>query len=199
MNENLANEIRKTIESIKDMKTQASGINNYLSILEGLLRTDIQKKVEDAYKRGLEEGKKATFELVADASNAEYQRGLNDAWEAARKIIRMPEGNILDLFPDCYASVCTAVQAILKYDTSEAIAKLKAYEEKQKADDKIEVGDEVTHKSSPEKCGIVTKELENVYYIMWADGSCGVWNKENIVKTGRHFDIEKILEDMMND
>ena len=57
MNENLADEIRKTVESIKDMKTQASGINNYLSILEGLLRTDIQKKVEEAYQRGFEDGK----------------------------------------------------------------------------------------------------------------------------------------------
>lgn len=34
MNENLADEIRKTIDNVKDMKRQASGINNYLSILE---------------------------------------------------------------------------------------------------------------------------------------------------------------------
>lgn len=57
MNENLANEIRKTIESIKDMKVQASGINNYLSILENLVRKDIMGQVDDAYQRGLEDGK----------------------------------------------------------------------------------------------------------------------------------------------
>lgn len=68
-----------------------------------------------------------------------YRRGLEDAWEAARKIIRMPDGDILDLFPDCYASVCTAVQAILKYDASEAIAKLKAYEGNK--DEPIKAGD----------------------------------------------------------
>jgi len=57
MNENLANEIRKTIESVKDMKIQASGINNYLSTLENLVRNDITDQVDEAYQRGLEEGK----------------------------------------------------------------------------------------------------------------------------------------------
>ena len=56
MNENLANEIRKTIESVKDMKIQASGINNYLSILEGMIRADYQKQVDDAYQRGYNKG-----------------------------------------------------------------------------------------------------------------------------------------------
>ena len=33
---------------------------------------------DTAYQRGLEEGKKATFGLVADASGAEYQKGFED-------------------------------------------------------------------------------------------------------------------------
>ena len=57
MNENLANEIRKTIESVKDMKIQASGINNYLSTLENLVRKDIMEQVDEAYQKGLEDGK----------------------------------------------------------------------------------------------------------------------------------------------
>jgi polysaccharide deacetylase 2 family uncharacterized protein YibQ len=47
MNENIADEIRKTIESIKDMKTQASGINNYLGILEGMGRADDGEEMSD--------------------------------------------------------------------------------------------------------------------------------------------------------
>ena len=68
-------------------------------------------------------------------------------------------------------------------------------------DDKIEVGDEVRRKIAPEneKGGIVTKDWENSYFIMWADGSSGQWDKDRVVKTGRHFDIASILEDMRND
>ena len=122
-----------------------------------------------------------------------YQRGLEDAWEAARKIIRMPDGDILDLFPDCYASVCTAVQAILKYDASEAIAKLKAYEEKQKAEDEIKVGDGVIVYGLR---GVVTCVNGNLYTVMMSDGSCGNWRKRDLKKTGKHYDIDKILEAM---
>lgn len=56
MNENLANEIRKTIDSVKDMKIQVGGINNYLSILEGMIRADYQKQVDEAYQRGYDKG-----------------------------------------------------------------------------------------------------------------------------------------------
>lgn len=69
-------------------------------------------------------------------------------------------------------------------------------------DDEIKVGDEVKRKLAPENDssrGIVTKEWGDIYYIMWLDGSSGRWDKDRIVKTGRHFDIDKILEDMRND
>jgi hypothetical protein len=68
-------------------------------------------------------------------------------------------------------------------------------------DDKIEVGDTVNLKDgSRDNDGIVTKSWDNDrHFIMWADGSGGVWDKEYIVKTGRHFDIASILEEMRND
>lgn len=69
MNENLANEIRKTIESVKDMKIQVGGINNYLSILEGMIRADYQKQVDEAYQRGYNKGyadKKADDEIKVE-------------------------------------------------------------------------------------------------------------------------------------
>ena len=68
-------------------------------------------------------------------------------------------------------------------------------------DDKIEVGDTVNIKDgSRDNDGIVTKSWDNDrHFIMWADGSGGVWDKEYIVKTGRHFDIASILEDMRHD
>ena len=126
-----------------------------------------------------------------------YRRGLEDAWEAARKIIRMPDGDILDLFPDCYASVCTAVQAILKYDASEAIAKLKAYEDKRS--DRIEVGDEVIW--TTDNITLIATSIYKVGSINWCDGLAQdgkVYSTliENDRKTGKHYDIQSVLEAM---
>ena len=128
-----------------------------------------------------------------------YHRGLDDAWEAARKIIHMPEGELLNIFTECYSAVCTALQVILKYDASEAIEKLKAYEEKQKADDEIKVGDEV-EPIYTYITGVVTLIDGDIIYILWRDGSSiSAMKLKEVTKTGRHFDIASILEDMRND
>lgn len=57
---NLADEIRAQIEKNKGLKLAVGEINNHLSILEELLRRerdDVQKQVNEAYQRGLEDGK----------------------------------------------------------------------------------------------------------------------------------------------
>ena len=140
-------------------------------------------------------------EHFGDLQDTAYQRGLDDAWEAARKIVLSPdEGGTSLLTIFAIFGVGSMQRVFRSYSASEAIAKLKAYEEKQ-ADDKIEAGDEVKRKlaSENDSRGIVTKEWGDIYYIMWSDGSSGKWYKDHIVKTGRHFDIDKILEEMKND
>lgn len=54
---NLSDEIRKQIEKNKALKLSVGEINNHLSILENLVRKDIMGQVDDAYQRGLEDGK----------------------------------------------------------------------------------------------------------------------------------------------
>lgn len=144
---------------------------------------------DTAYKRGLHDGYK---DGVKDTQN--------EAWEAARKIVRMPEGDLLDIFTECYSSVCTALQVLLKYDASEVIEKLKAYEEKQKAADEIKVGDEVTDIQSGANF-LVTHLWESNHGDKGVSGfnnDCSTFSAtlDEISKTGRHFDIEKILEEI---
>ena len=193
MNENLADEIRKTIESIKDMKTQASGINNYLSILEGLLRTDYQKKVEEAYQKGLADGSLTVFET--GVGRKDYQRGLDDAWEAARKIAQQWEE---DTDTEHRLVIDDSIRVTLDSMTaSEAIAKLKAYEEKQKADDEIKVGDEV--RLCRHKVPYIVTSCDgddDTYILMTVNGGFIKAGKYNVRKTGRRFGIGKILEEM---
>lgn len=149
MNENLVDEIRKTIESVKDMKVQASGINNYLSILEGMIRADYQKQVDDAYQRGYDKGYadkannvEVCNKIAKDIQDEAYQRGLNDAWEAAKKVVLNPDEGGLDIQELNEVFNCATIQQVFRrYTLSEVIAKLKAHEEKQKADEEIKVGD----------------------------------------------------------
>lgn len=57
---NLSDEIRKQIEKNKGLKLAVGEINNHLSILEGLVRKDIEERVNEAYQRGFEDGKAQT-------------------------------------------------------------------------------------------------------------------------------------------
>lgn len=128
-----------------------------------------------------------------------YQKGLNDAWEAAKKISLMTSDEIEKVFP----GAAKYNRYNLGYSGVEAIEKLKAYEEKQEADS-IKVGDEVYLKDE----GIngdrglilrIDKDKETCT-VMWAnDGSAGLWPVDEFAKTGRHFDIQSILEAMQYD
>ena len=54
---NLSDEIRKQIEKNKALKLAVGEINNNLSILEELVRKDIEDRKNEAYQRGFEDGK----------------------------------------------------------------------------------------------------------------------------------------------
>lgn len=153
------------------------------------------------YQQGLEEGKKqakaqAHLDVCHDierVAHGNYQKGLDDAWEAARKICNEPEngglpaGAVVELFG--------RNGPILGCSAQNAINKIKAYEEQQKAD-KIAVGDEVDYKG-------VTKYV--VTGIVDDDTICGftlngLWNANTIkevTKTGRHFpQVAELLKAM---
>ena len=115
-----------------------------------------------------------------------YQRGLDDAWECARELYL--NGACKDLFGEYFNTF------IKNHTAQEAIEKLKAH----KHDYKIEVGDEVNWDGF---CFVVTR-----IYQPLVDKKCNGIAKDGSVymdvvcdrltKTGRHFDINKILEEM---
>ena len=137
-------------------------------------------------------------EHFSDLQDTAYQRGLEDAWECAKKLFStMSDTEIEKVFPVEWKS---GFSGLMQMKPQYAIEKLKAYEEKQNA--KIEVGDTVDLKDavSNKGGGIVTKIFDNdCCYIVWYDGSGGAWAKDMLVKTGKHIDIASILEDMRND
>ena len=142
-------------------------------------------------------------EHFGDLQDTAYQRGLDEAWKAARRIsvIELNGGLAGKELMKIYGTM--DIHKIYDDNTaSEAIDKLKAYEEKQKADNRIEVGDEVNWLGD---CFIVTRIFQPRNMKEQCDGidddGCVYHDvlMDDLEKTGRRFDIQKILEDMRND
>lgn len=125
-------------------------------------------------------------EVTADAYQRGYEQGLSDAWEAERKVVALSTVDRRKVFGSEY------MYSILeKHTASEAIEKLKAYEQEQ---NEIQVGDEViTDSGKAVVMGVGPVHFEYVY----ADGSSGYDEVKNVKKTGRHFpEIVSVLQKM---
>lgn len=141
-----------------------------------------QPDLEQVRKEAYDDGYNAGYGRKIDAS---YQEGLSDAWEAARKVVALSTVDRRKVFGSEY------MYSILeKHTASEAIEKLKAYEQ----EEQIQVGDEViTASGKAVVTGVGPVHFEYVY----ADGSNGYDEVKNVKKTGRHFpEIASVLEKM---
>ena len=185
-------EIRNEIDNIKQLKIDVGDINNHLNALEGLCRDRNQKVVDDAYQHGYDKGykdKTNNDEVCKELASEAYQRGLNDAWEAARKIIEMPDPPYWGVFGEYKSDLFGKITA------SEAIEKLKAYEEKQKAGEDVKRGDVVIRVDDDTRY-LVTYVGDGRVYGTGKDGKWYGAYLKDVRRTGEHHDIDKILEEM---
>lgn len=154
--------------------------------LEPVRTTNLEdtEEYQIGYKMGLEDGAKAQNE-------AQYSKGSEDARQTLLNLLKIPSGEWGNMFDrDSYY-----VEAIFKhYSINEIVERIKAYEEKKRAEETIECGDEVTILKSG-ITGIVFAIKGGGYEILSSDAK---WNKllENqIEKTGRNFktDVTQLL------
>ena len=137
------------------------------------------------YEQGYQEAKTEFYEN-------RYQEGLQDAWELIGKIINMSLSRRKEILGDY-----TYYDIIQKNTASESLEKIKAYEQEQS---KIEVGDEV-YSDAFETKGVITHitpdgdtvAIMNDGYTMIRQGTCG------LRKTGKHYDIQSILDGLRED
>ena len=184
-------ELKDAISDMQECRELIGKANMRLNNILTQRKADIQKKLDDAYQNGLEDGKKA-FDLLDAERDSEYQRGLNDAWDAARKIVTWPDRSLVN--SDTF-DLDPGENIFTKYSASEAITKLSTYEEEQKS--KIRFGDEVVvydkHK------GLVVShehdDCDNIWVLIAKYSTPQKVNKRSVSKTGRHFDIESILKE----
>ena len=96
-------------------------------------------------------------------------------------------------------SLFCAPDVIRQCTINEVVEKLKAYEEKQKADEKIKVGDEVRGTNGTEKYIITAIESEYDHcVVMTKRGGFFTANLSSLVKTDKHYDIASILKEMQS-
>ena len=162
----------------------------------------IHDAFDKGYKQGYKDGKADTpFTDTEEAEEKAYNRGLNEAWKAAKKI---HDGQIsyevfgLDKTGNglSYASPLNWGETIT---AQEVIAKIKKYEDKQKQDAEIKVGDEIRLHDAIE---VVTSVMSTGLQTIDASGNTSTWYYhtyplETWKKTGRHFpQIAEVMKEM---
>jgi hypothetical protein len=137
-------------------------------------------------------------EHFGELQDEAYQAGLNDAWEAAKKLFSsMADSDIEKAFPIEWNN--GGFKALMNLQPQEAIAKLKTYEDKQS--DRIEVGDIVERyvDGKLDSKGIYLQEDGGYWRCLFDTGAVLMtfaYPKGQFKKTGKHYDIQSILEAM---
>ena len=161
---------------------------------------DLEQVRKEAYEKGYETAKHEcedcnanAVKIADDNAHEAYQKGLEDAWDAARKICDMKWTKRSEVFGiDVYAD-------IIALPASECIEKICQYE--QEKEEQIQVGDEVENTQTGVRF-IVTHMWVNNHGEKGVSGfnrDCSAFSTtiELIRKTGRHFpEIAEVLQKM---
>lgn len=145
------------------------------------------------YKKGFDDGhEKGMIDGVMniDVNEVSYVKGLNDAWECARKIDE-------DRDIENYVFGEDLEHGFSHIKASEAIYKIQKYEVEKRCSE-IHVGDEVYFDDKGRKA-VVTRVIEEVdlYNILFYNGDTNCVRRMFLAKTGNHYDgIESILDQM---
>jgi hypothetical protein len=190
-------------------------VKNGVKILSGVrnlrlvdyIRRRRMSNVEEIYKRGYAHGLKDA--LKDHESEKSYEQGLNDAWECARKIAvemsieNMQSCGLISNSDEEYEYSCGVIR---DYSVSEAIAKIKEYEEKEK----FHVGDEIKFEFGGvglyNAIGVIVRIDDDDYlYVLSGNNDPDYTtirinphrDTVHVEKTGRHFpQIEEVLNAM---
>ena len=157
---------------------------------------DLEQVRKEAYDKCMDEAEMLAYKLYSPKIDGAYQRGLNDAWEAARKIAH---GFLWGSYQREAGRSSACAQAVLDhYSASEAVKKIWKEEE-------ITKGDVVRMKSAPEIEILVTFADETYFSgiaMTEVDDNCEIGDQytdiviHKVEKTGRHYEIAEVLRKM---
>ena len=159
--------------------------------------SDLEQVRKEAYQKGYETGYEDGYNEPGKNQQEAYQRGLADAWYAARKLYEIDWDVLCDLF----GKVSVRSEVLDMFTAFEVLQKLKAYKQEQ---EKIKVGDEVENTQTGVKF-IVTHLWKNNLGEQGVSGfnqECSAFSTtlDLVVKTGHAFpEIAAIFEKMRNE
>lgn len=168
-----------------------------MSTIEG-----VKAQIRKAYNKGYEDGKADTpFTDTEEAEKKAYNRGLNDAWEVIKKITKDDSvgGYSIEMMQELFGQTCV-YDITHNYTPEEAIAKIREYEDKQKQDAEIKVGDEVITKYKDHAVAVrdtyYIGEDREPFTLVWFGTHMSSCPVNELVKTGRHFPIAEVLAEL---
>ena len=132
---------------------------------------DIKREDNEAYNKGLEDGK-------------------NEVWELTKKLVLLDSSIGWEIF-----GTCRVLEVLENFTPQEALAKLEAYEKEQE----IKVGDvvEATDLFGDVFKGTVLDfkdGAETEVFVFDENGCVDVWEIADCKKTGKHIDIQSVRE-----
>lgn len=184
-----ANQRKSSCDTVDPIKLyKVKGFNSLVFDEQGISKLKRMPELEQLARQ---------FEEIENIKQTAYENGLHDAWEIAKKIecVSGYDGNeLVEIFGTYNVEVIFA-----KYTASEALDKVRAYEEqKEKAvNDEIAIGDEIIVKvlrSNREEIPVIVCRIDYasttpVYKCFSFIENAGFVISHNrfIKKTGRHF------------
>ena len=120
-----------------------------------------------------------------------YNKGLNDAWDLARKLeLNECDGGFSnDTISKAFG--CTVYDTFRLFTPKQAIAKIEAYEENKE----IKVGDVVFNAREDVKAVIIDSSVAKGAWQVYTEDCCvELWKECEFKKIGRTVDIEHLLE-----
>lgn len=161
-------------------------------------KTEGIRRAEAEYNKGYADGQADTpFTDTQRAEELAYERGLNDAWECARKIGNNSWTGLTHEigFKNLDSSINASWDCVMKYSASEAVEKIKEWEEKQKkterscstcADSDKECNDHNLH--CDYSCWTPKQDDTEIKNNGIYECSCGYgWDKTDIANVRFHF------------
>lgn len=119
-----------------------------------------------------------------------YEKGLNDGrnevWELARKIYEMKSKEFDEVFRAVHY-----VDVFYHFTPQEALAKFEAYEKEQ---NEIKKSDEVQTLDGSHKGVVTLVRNRGDFFVLWDNGTADIYKAHEVKKTGKHIDIQSLLE-----
>lgn len=165
--------------------------------LDGL-RTQALHCIEDAYIKGYEAAKE---DIIATGNKSEYERGLDDAEKAIKKIFNEPSkgGLYANEMQEIFGTK-DIVTVFLNHSISEIVEKIRKYDEEKaernaSPDNDLHIGDEV-YALDKNNRKTVTAIKGVIVTVLSSSGEYGEFNISDLHKTGRRFVIDEILREL---